>query len=305
MPQLKDQIPKGFNCPTSEPKNPEELAEWQKANQNWWQNHPMRYDWRDQIAAREFSTEFYDEIDRRFFRAAKEYMPWFKIPFDPLIDFSSLASQDVLEIGIGNGSHAQLLAEHARSFTGIDLTEYAVKSVRERMRLKGLKANICQMEAESLQFPDSKFDFIWSWGVIHHSSDPQRILKEIRRVLKPGGTAVLMVYHRNFWNYHVQGWLRGVFQGYFAQGKSIHEIIQLEIDGALARFYSISEWHLLTSEHFDVKHIQIFGSKAGFIPLPGGRFKDTVSKFIPNALSRFFTNRLQLGTFLVSTLRKK
>ncbi len=304
MPQLKNQIPTGFDHPTSEPKDAEEFSKWQKANRNWWQNHPMRYDWRDQIQAGEFSKEFYAEIDNRFFSAVREYMPWSKIPFDPLIDFQSLRNQNVLEIGVGSGHHAQLLTEYARSFTGIDLTDYAVQSTAERMRLRGLNAKICQMEAESLDFPDAVFDFVWSWGVIHHSSAPQKIIREIQRVLKPDGVAIIMVYHRNIWNYYIQGWLRGIFQSYFLRGKSIHEIIQFENDGAIARFYSISEWRSLTSAYLKVKNIQIFGSKADLIPLPAGKWKNLCLRFFPNWLSRFFTNQLQLGTFLVSALRK-
>jgi ubiquinone/menaquinone biosynthesis C-methylase UbiE len=65
------------------------------------------------------------------------------------------------------------------------------------------------MDAEHLAFPDASFDFVWSWGVIHHSSNTWQIVGEIQRVLKPGGTAVIMVYHRGWWNYYVWGMLIG------------------------------------------------------------------------------------------------
>ena len=67
------------------------------------------------------------------------------------------------------------------------------------------------MDAEQLQFPDSSFDLIWTWAVIHHSSNTRRILEEMRRVLRPGGKAIVMVYHRTFWEYYVQGAVLNVF----------------------------------------------------------------------------------------------
>ena len=121
--------------------------------------------------------EFYTEIDRRFFSAVELYAPCKKIPFDWLIDFDSLKTRDVLEIGVGNGSHAQLLAGHARSFTGIDLTEYAVKSTAERMRVFGLAGTVLRMDAEQMQFPDSSFDFVLTSSVVITRRTPEKSSK--------------------------------------------------------------------------------------------------------------------------------
>ncbi len=162
----------------------------------------MRYDWNDEIGYKEYSKEFFDEIDKRFFLNSKDFLPFKKIPFDPLIDFENLKNKDVLEIGVGNGSHASLLAQHSKSFTGIDLTEYAVKSTSARFKEFGLPGTIKRMDAETLEFENESFDFVWSWGVIHHSSNTRKILEEINRVLKPGGEATIMVYYRSLWSYY-------------------------------------------------------------------------------------------------------
>ena len=202
----------------------------------------MRYDWRGGIPFEEFSKEFYEEIDRRFFGLVELYAPCRKIPFDWLIDFDSLRTKDVLEIGVGNGSHAQLLAEHAKSFTGIDLTEYAVRSTSERMRVFGLKGTVAQMDAEQIQFPDNSCDLIWSWGVIHHSANTRKILEEMHRVLRPGGEALVMVYHRTLWEYYVQGALLAILSGQIFKRAALHATIQRRTDGAMARYYKRSEW---------------------------------------------------------------
>ena len=137
----------------------------------------MRYDWAQGIDFEEYSKEFFEEIDNRFFSKVIEFMPMKKMPFDALIPFDELSCPDVLEIGVGNGSVAQLLASKSKSFSGIDLTDYAYNSTSKRMETFSIKANIQQMDAENMTFEDNSFDYIWSWGVIHHSSDTERSSK--------------------------------------------------------------------------------------------------------------------------------
>jgi len=305
---IKKAVPQGFDEPTALPKTAEQTEAWQEANRTWWESHPMRYDFTDAVEVEEFTREFYEEIDSRFFRDARCYLPTDKVPFDRLIDFPSLADKDVLEIGVGMGSHAQLLATHSKSFAGIDLTDYAINSTRQRMKLFGLdkpSVRIMQMDAEKLEFDDESFDFVWSWGVIHHSANTRNALKEIHRVLRPGGRLTTMVYHRNIWNYYIySGFFGGVVKRHLFRTGSLHEVRQTEIDGALARFYTVSEWEKLVSEFFTVEDVRIMGSKSELVPLPGGGLKTAVLNAIPDPVGRFFTNTCRAGTFLVSTARK-
>jgi SAM-dependent methyltransferase len=55
----------------------------------------------------------------------------------------------------------------------------------------------------SLPFPDASFDLVYSNGVIHHLPETARVIAEFHRVLRPGGTAIVMVYHRRSFNYVV------------------------------------------------------------------------------------------------------
>src|SRR2546423_1615359 len=304
--KLKDDVPTGFDSPTALPATPEQELQWQEANRTWWQLHPMRYDFSEKLEAEEFTREFYEEMDRRFFSDAATMISWNKLPFDSIINFGSLKKKDVLEIGCGNGSHAQLLAQRSRSYTGIDITRYAVRSTTQRLRYIGLNAVIEQMDAEKMSFPSESFDYIWSWGVIHHSANTRRILEEMHRVLRAKGEAQVMVYHRNFWNYQIfSGLLAGIFQGHLFKTGSLHKTSQKITDGAIARYYTIAEWNSLVSDLFTVKDVTILGSKAGLIPLPAGSLKSALIPLVPNSLSRFLTSRMKFGTFLVSTLEKK
>ncbi len=289
------------------PESKEQENNWQNLNISWWESNPNRYDWSSgKIPYKEFSKEFYEEIDRRFFQSVYQFMPWKKFPFDPLVNYKSLQNKDVLEIGVGCGSNAQLLAKHASSFTGIDITDYAVKATRKRLNCFKLNGNIIHMDAEKLEFRDNSFDFIWSWGVIHHSSDTKKVLKEIYRVLRPGGKAVTMVYHRSTWNTYVRGALYyGILRGGFIKRKSLNTIIQQATDGALARYYTVPKWKALLSELFIVQNIFIFGSKSQIIPLPYGKIKEYLMSLVPNALGRFITNRPTVGFLLVSSFQKR
>lgn len=299
-------LAKGFDAPTDLPQDADEAAAWQRANRAWWERHPMRYDWNAGIDAPEFSREFFQQIDRRFFGSVSEYLPWTRQPFDQLIPFAELAGKDVLEIGVGNGSAAQLLAQAARSFTGVDLTEYAIRSTSARMRVFGLgNARVVRADAEQLPFPDASFDFVWSWGVVHHSSNTNRVLQQIARVLRPGGRAVLMVYYRGLYCYYVMnGLFRGVLQGQWRHARSAHAIAQGSTDGAIARFYSAREWRELCGRYFDVTGIRVMGDRANLLPLPAGLFKDRVSRLIPNGITRLLSNDLRMGPYLVSSLVK-
>jgi SAM-dependent methyltransferase len=264
----------------------------------------MRYDWKQAIPYKEFSKEFYLEIDRRFFDSVRLFASWKSIPFDSLIDFEALKEKDVLEIGVGNGSHAQLLAAHSKSFTGIDLTDFAVKSTSERMRCFQLNARILRMDAEQMEFDENSFDFIWTWGVIHHSSSTRRILEEMHRVLKPQGEAIVMVYHRGPWNYYFTGALLSTVQGGIFKGRPLHDTIQGFTDGAMARYYSISEWKRLVADLFALRSVEILGQKTDLVPIPGGSFKNAILGLIPNRLSRFMTNKCRMGSFLVAKMAR-
>jgi len=298
-------VARGFSSPEVLPADADESAQWQRANRAFWENHPMRYDWAQAVSADERTSEFFAEVDRRFLSSVRPYMPWQQLPFESLINFSTLSSIDVLEIGVGLGTHAQLIAPRARSYVGIDITDYAVATTRRRLKLNGVSATILQMDAERMQFPDQSFDLIWTWGVIHHSANTAQILSEMHRVLRPGGRAIVMVYYRGWWHYYVCNCLiRGVLMGGVFRYGSFSKTVQAHCDGALARFYSMRSWKATLRDLFTIESIATNGNKAEVLPLPGGRVKDAILASTPDFLTRAMTQNLRMGSFLISSLRK-
>jgi SAM-dependent methyltransferase len=62
--------------------------------------------------------------------------------------------------------------------------------------MHGLASRLETADAESLPFAQGSFDLVYSWGVLHHTPDTQRAIDEVHRVLRPGGRAKVMIYHR-------------------------------------------------------------------------------------------------------------
>lgn len=124
-----------------------------------------------------------------------------------LARFEDGRGKRVLEIGVGLGTDHQRWAESGAELYGIDLTERAIEHTARRLREFGLESTLAVGDAERLSFPDDYFDLVYSWGVIHHSPDTPQVVAEVRRVLKPGGAARIMIYSKwSFVGYML--WLR-------------------------------------------------------------------------------------------------
>ena len=264
----------------------------------------MRYDWREGLADRPGSAAYFEEIDRRFLGAARGFMPERSLPFDAAIPFERLADRDVLEIGVGQGTHAQLLSPRCRSYTGIDLTASAAEMTARRLRLFNLPGTVLCMDAERLAFRDGSFDYVWSWGVVHHTADTLRALAELRRVLRPGGECTLMVYYRSWWSYYGFGLLRRLFLGRGGGTPSLHAAIQHGTDGTIARFYTPGDWRALAGGLFAIDAFAVYGQKSDVVPLPAGRLKDRLLALLPDPLARFLTHTMRMGSLLVIRMHK-
>lgn len=111
-------------------------------------------------------------------------------------DFAATAGKRVLEIGVGLGADHMRFAAAGARLSGIDLTSRAVEHTRRRLTLFGLSSTLACGDAENLGFESDSFDYVYSWGVLHHSPDTGRAISEVHRVLLPGGVAKIMIYHK-------------------------------------------------------------------------------------------------------------
>lgn len=276
----------------------------QERNRSWWNRMPMSYDWRDKISLTEGTPEFYEEVDARFYSSSPFYRA--AQPYGRLIPFEHLKGKRVLEIGCGLGLHSQLISQAGASLTAIDLTPRAVELTSKRLALKNLKADVRVMDAEEMEFASAEFDFVWSWGVIHHSARTERIVSEVFRVLKPGGEFRSMVYHKRSIN-ALGIMTMGLLTGKFFKGLSTEDVFNIYSDGYYARFYTAAEFSRLLKEHgFSIADVKILGQKSELVPLPGSGLTGRVKYSIVPAISDDLAEKVLafVGGFLFVTAQK-
>jgi SAM-dependent methyltransferase len=168
-------------------KNPEVLKHDVAA---FWDSEPCGS---ETSSAAPLSQEYFDEIANHRYTLERH------IP--KMARFSSHAGERVLEVGCGIGTDAMSFARAGAQLTAVDASPKSLEMTRRRFELSGLPATLLQGDAEVLPFPDNAFDFVYSHGVLHHTPSPGRAIAEIRRVLRPGGSALVMLYHRGSYNY--------------------------------------------------------------------------------------------------------
>jgi ubiquinone/menaquinone biosynthesis C-methylase UbiE len=157
------------------------------------------------------NTSDNEYLSREYFEDIEAYRygthPWI---LESIRGFG-LEGKDVLEIGFGMGTDHLSLARQGANLHGIDLTPRNREVVERRFELYGESTTAITGDAENLPYPDNSFDFVYSFGVIHHSPDTERIISEIHRVLRPGGRCWITVYNRNsaffWWSVFAWDWI--------------------------------------------------------------------------------------------------
>ena len=134
------------------------------------------------------TPEFFAQVERTRY----ELEPF----IEDFADFRRWRDRRVLEVGVGLGSDSVRFVRAGAVATGVDLTEASVALVKRRLELEQAVADVRVADAESLPFASKSFDLVYSWGVLHHTPDTAKAVAEIKRVLRPGGEARIMLYSR-------------------------------------------------------------------------------------------------------------
>jgi SAM-dependent methyltransferase len=130
----------------------------------------------------------------RFDEAYFELYPYLLGYFPP----EAVEGRRLLEIGLGYGTLGERLARLGAHYHGLDVAAAPVAMLRSRLaRVPGARPDqVVQGSALDLPFEDGSFDHVVSIGCLHITGDLFGAIAECRRVLRPGGRLVMMVYNR-------------------------------------------------------------------------------------------------------------
>lgn len=167
----------------------EQLKEQVRA---YWNAHPCGTQFTHLVPG---SKEFYEEVERYRYQS----QPFMR----ETMEFDRHWGKKLLEIGCGLGTDLLQFARSGAEVSGIDLTPASIELVKQRFALYDLPVRAQVADAERLPFEDGEFDVVYSFGVLHHTPNTPKAVKEVHRVLKPGGRALIMLYHRNSMHVHL------------------------------------------------------------------------------------------------------
>jgi ubiquinone/menaquinone biosynthesis C-methylase UbiE len=228
-----------------ETQTPASLAEEKRRAREQWGQDPCGA---EHGRAHELGTrEFFDEVERHRYT---EYAPW----MPSVMGFKDFAGSRLLEIGCGMGSDLLQFARGGAKCTGIDLTPRSIEITRHRFELYGERGDFVLSDGERLPFNNEAFDVVYSNGVLHHTPDTAGAIREVHRVLAPGGTAKVMLYHKNSFAYWGEMIVRrGVFGGELLRGRSPEEIMSRWVE------YSEHDARPLVKAYSRKEAVKMFG----------------------------------------------
>jgi ubiquinone/menaquinone biosynthesis C-methylase UbiE len=195
-----------------------------------------------------------------FYRAVRNYRyniyaPW----FDRVIEFFKWQDNDILKIGVGLGSDHFRFAQGGNRLTALDLSQEHLRQTTRHLQLEGLTTTPIYGDAERMPFNDESFDLVYAFGVLHHTPNTEAVVAEIYRVLRPGGLALIGLYHRDSWFFWCQTLLANglINRGLWQKGwrRLLSEIeYRSELNSALplVKVYSRTQVRQLFSEFSNI-----------------------------------------------------
>lgn len=244
----------------------------QRRNRHWWERMPMTY------------TDFH--ADERLPTTTAEFVglkdkvlrngPW----LDAWFTDHRFDSHRVLDLGCGSGVFSCILAGLGAAVTAVDITETAVKLTNACVEANQMKIQIARMDGERLAFATEYFDFVFSWGVLHHTTHIEIAIKEVARVLKQGGRGIVMVYHRHSIVYILHGMFWLVVRGKIFAGHTLESVQDCYTDGYYHRYLTRAELTRL-----------LRGSGLALVRVTVTQYRKKILPLIPDALDRWLKAR--------------
>lgn len=236
------------------------------------------------------------------------------------VDFTFIKDKIILEVGSGSGAHSALLRLHGAKVISMDLTPERVFSTQRMLSNIDCSNNyMClNADAENIPLRSNSVDMIYSNGVLHHSPNTEKCISEVERVLKPGGTAAMMLYCRTsalfyslwFWWGLLNGsvfkapeeqWLGKITEGIPLNQKEYNPVTRVYSRAQLYELLSKFEVLSLRKNSFDFGHFlprgsgvlnQMIQRVTGRRKHPGGFLVYGSDGIVQSDLERFLSKNL-------------
>jgi len=159
---------------------------------NFWNDRPCNI----KHSPKEVGTkEYFEEVTKRKYFVESHILDF--------VNFQQYKNKRVLEVGCGIGTAAQSFIESDAIYTGIDISDKSIDIAKKRLEVFNLKGTLLHANIEELDtINGQEFDLIYSFGVLHHTPDINKSIKNIYNMLKDGGEFKMMLYAKNSWKYY-------------------------------------------------------------------------------------------------------
>jgi len=185
--------------------------------------------------------------------------------------------------------------------TGVDLSSASLEQAKRRCEIAGYEPDLRLSDAEHLPFPDNTFDVVYSYGVMHHSPDTARCIREAWRVLKPGGALRIMIYHHP----SLTGFMLWLRYG-FLRGKSLRQSVYDHLESPGTKSYTQAEARALLQGFEQVEFQHVFSPGDLLLNGPSARFQGLAYRIAWRLYPRFLVHMFGAGLelFLLISARK-
>lgn len=203
-------------------------------------------DWKkDEEAQSSERRSMWDALDEAKFSYLREVMPH--------------PAGSGLEVGCGSARLLSMLAGMGWETVGIDFTQSALDAARRRFQADGMSSRWARADCLRLPFADDSYDLVASTGLLEHFQDPAPVVREMLRVLRPGGIFYSDIVPRKFSLLRSLDWLGDraegrIFERPFSQG---------EIDAFMASFTELHSIRILPAGVFPPR--KLFSKHIAFL----------------------------------------
>jgi SAM-dependent methyltransferase len=194
-----------------------------------------------------------------------------------LVPFDQFRGRRILEVGCGAGTDLVRFARHGANVTGVDVAPASIALAEKNFSLEKLPVHLAVADGEALPFVQRSFDLVYAHGVVQYTTDDRALVRECRRVLRPGGVAIFQVYNRI-------SWLNAL--------SKVTNVDLEHVDAPMLKKYSISEFRELLGDFSRVRIVpERFPVKTRLHGGLKGTLYNTLFVGLFNAMPRALTGR--------------